>query len=96
MLYGSSTAKVARGLPVRGSIAVTVPSRRPSAVFVTHSVRKSHAGTTCCGLRPAASVATTRYDAGSITETPPPRFGTYTRARSCATARAMRLRAAWL
>ena len=50
MLYGSSTVIALPGLPVFGSIGVRLPSVRPSALLVTHSVCRSHAGTTCCGL----------------------------------------------
>ena len=35
-----------------GSIGVRLPSVRPSALLVTHSVLRSHDGTTCCGFDP--------------------------------------------
>src|SRR5262249_37420024 len=52
MLYGSSTGIAVPGLPVCGSIGVRLPSVRPSALFVTHNVFRSHDGTTCCGFTP--------------------------------------------
>src|SRR4051812_26105719 len=86
-LYGVSTAVALPGLPVRGSIGVRLPSERPSALLATHSVRMSHDGTTCCGLMPTLNLSTTLSVAGSITYTSfDVRFGTYTRARSPATA----------
>ncbi len=69
MLYGSSTGIDLPGLPVSGSIGVRLPSVRPSALFPTHSVRKSQDGTTCCGLMPTLKVSTTLSVAGSITVT---------------------------
>src|SRR5260370_4740656 len=92
MLYGSSTGIDAPGLPVRGFIGVTLPSLRPSALFVTHNVRRSHDGTTCCGARPTLKRPTTLKAAGSITYTScERRLGTYTRGRSSATCGAMSL-----
>src|SRR5439155_26460340 len=80
MLYGSSTAIDLPALPVSGSIGVKLPSVRPSALFATHSVFRSHAGTTCCGLTPTLNVSTTFSVAGSMTDTLlSTRFGTYTR-----------------
>ena len=77
MLYGSSTTTDCPGLPVFGSIGVSVPSVVPSALLVTHSVVRSHDGTTCCGLRPTLNVSTTCIVAGSITDTVlPARLGT--------------------
>jgi len=69
MLYGSSTGIAAPGLPVSGSIGVRLPVARFSALFATQSVRRSHAGTTCCGFRPTGKVAITFSVAGSITDT---------------------------
>ena len=43
------------GLAGRGSIGVRLPSVRPSALLVTHSVRRSHEGTMCCGPMPTGS-----------------------------------------
>src|SRR5476651_59730 len=68
-LYGSSTRIDSPGLPVSGSMGVRLPSVRPSALLATHKVRKSHDGTTCCGLRPTLKVSITCKVAGSITET---------------------------
>ncbi len=78
MLYGSSTAMPGPlGLPVLGSTGVSVPSVRPSALFVTQSVFRSHDGTMCWGFTPTSKVSTTCIVAGSITETSfEPRFGT--------------------
>src|SRR3954471_21683758 len=67
MLYGSSTAIDLPGLQVVGSIGVRLPSVRPSALFATQSVLRSHEGTTCCGLRPTLKRSTTVAVAGSIT-----------------------------
>ncbi len=67
MLYGSSTAMFFPGLPVAGSTGVSVPSVRPSALLVTHSVFRSHDGTTCCGLSPTRNRSTTVIVAGSMT-----------------------------
>jgi hypothetical protein len=47
-----STSTDGPGLPVIGSIGVSVPSLRRSALFATQSVFKSHDGTTCCGFTP--------------------------------------------
>src|SRR5512144_857772 len=69
MLYGSSTAIALPGLPVAGSIGIRLPSLRPSALFATHSVRRSHDGTTCCGLMPTLNLSTTVFVAWSITDT---------------------------
>src|SRR5258708_28907767 len=69
MLYGSSTGTGAPGLPVFGSIGVRLPSVRPSALLATHNVRRSQAGTTCCGLMPTLNLSTTLRGAGSITAT---------------------------
>ncbi len=52
------------GFPVVGSIGVRLPSRRPSALFATHNVERSHDGTTCCGLRPTGKRSTTLSVAG--------------------------------
>ena len=80
MLYGSSTTTDAPGLPVFGSIGVSVPSGVPSALFVTHRVLRSHDGTTCCGFKPTSKVSTTCMVDGSMTDTVlSARFGTYTR-----------------
>ena len=80
MLYGSSTVTGCPGLPVFGSIGVSVPSVVPSALLVTQSVLRSYDGTTCCGFRPTSNVSTTCIVAGSMTDTVlPARFGTYTR-----------------
>ena len=68
-LYGSSTGTDLPGLPVRGSIGVRLPSVRPSALFATHSVFRSHDGTMCCGSMPTLKVSTTLSVAGSITVT---------------------------
>ncbi len=67
MLYGSSTITAWPGLPVFGSIGVRLPSVRPSALLVTHSVRRSHDGTMCCGPMPTLKRSTTFIAAGSIT-----------------------------
>jgi hypothetical protein len=56
-------------LPVSGSIGVRLPSVRPSALLATHSRRKSHDGTMCCGLRPTLKVSTTVSVRGSMTDT---------------------------
>jgi hypothetical protein len=69
MLYGSSTGMGFPGLPVRGSIGVRLPSVRPSALFVTQSVVRSYAGTTCCGLIPTGNSSVTRIVMGSMTLT---------------------------
>src|SRR5262245_56407444 len=58
-----------------------------SALLATHSVRRSHDGTTCCGLSPTLNLSTTVNVAGSITYTSFDWMcGTYTHARSLATA----------
>ena len=50
---------------------------RPSALFVTQSVLRSHDGTMCCGFSPTLNVLTTCIVAGSITDTSfEPRLGT--------------------
>jgi hypothetical protein len=67
MLYGSSTMIDLPGLPVFGSIGVRLPSVRPSALLVTHSVRKSHDGTMCCGPMPTLKRPTTFISFGSTT-----------------------------
>ena len=67
MLYGSSTAIAFPGLPVFGSIGIRLPLFVFSALFATHSVRRSYDGTTCCGLRPTLNLSTTVNVAGSIT-----------------------------
>src|SRR6185295_3470607 len=86
-LYGSSTGIALPGLPVVGSIGVRLPSLRPSALFATHSVRMSHDGTTCCGLRPTLKRSMTLSVAGSITYTSfDLTCGTYTLGKSPATA----------
>src|SRR5215470_2513634 len=69
MLYGSSTLTAFPGLPVFGSIGMRLPAVVFSALFATHSVRRSHDGTTCCGLMPTLNLAITWYVAGSITYT---------------------------
>src|ERR1700704_3374749 len=87
MLYGSSTATGGPGLPVTGSIGVSVPSVRCSALLVTHRVVRSQEGTTCCGFTPTGNLSTTLSVAGSITGTSLDlRFGTYPRASALATA----------
>src|ERR687892_81941 len=65
MLYGSSTAIALPILPVVGSIGIRLPLLVFSALLATHNVRKSHDGTTCCGLRPALSLPITVNVAGS-------------------------------
>ncbi len=67
MLYGSSTLIALPGLPVRGSIGVRLPSVGPSALLVTHSVRRSHDGTMCCGPSPTLNRSITFISCGSIT-----------------------------
>ena len=67
MLYGSSTGTAGPGLPVAGSIGVRLPSVRPSALFVTHSVRRSHEGTMCCGPMPTLKRSITLSACGSTT-----------------------------
>ena len=67
MLYGSSTGIACPGLPVFGSIGVKLPLVLRSALLATHSVRKSHDGTTCCGLSPTLNRSTTFMVAGSMT-----------------------------
>jgi hypothetical protein len=67
MLYGSSTGMALPGFPVRGSIGVRLPTFVFSALLATHSVRKSHDGTTCCGFRPTRNLSTTACVSGSIT-----------------------------
>src|SRR5215468_3659829 len=67
MLYGSSTATGFPGLPVFGSTGVRLPRLVFSALLATHRVRRSHDGTTCCGLRPTLNLSTTLKLAGSIT-----------------------------
>ena len=67
MLYGSSTAIGLPGLPDLGSTGVRLPLVVFSALFATHSVRRSHDGTTCCGLRPTLNLSTSLKVAGSIT-----------------------------
>ena len=57
------------GLPVMGSIGVSVPSYRVSALFVTQSVLGSQEGTTCCGCAPTGKRSTTFIEARSITHT---------------------------
>ena len=58
MLYGSSTTSgLAAGLPVRGSMAVTLPVLRRSALLFTHRVRMSHEGTMCCGAVPTLNLS---------------------------------------
>src|SRR3954470_2838632 len=87
MLYGSSTGIALPALPVAGSIGIRLPLFVFSALFATHSVRKSHDGTTCCGFNPTLILPTTVNVAGSITYTSFDWMcGTYTRGRSCATA----------
>ena len=87
MLYGSSTATSGPGLPVIGSMGVRVPSVRPSALFVTHSVVRSHDGTTCCGFLPTLYRSITVNVAGSMTCTSCDfTFGTYTRVGTLASA----------
>src|SRR5215831_1215897 len=87
MLYGSSTATALPGLPVAGSMGVRLPSVRPSALLVTHSVLRSQEGTMCWGLMPTLNRSTTLKVAGSITYTSLDlRLGTYTRDSALATA----------
>jgi len=70
-------AMVLPGFPVTGSMGVRLPSGRPSALLVTHSVFRSHEGTTCCGWIPTSKRSTTFMVAGSITVTSLPwRLGT--------------------
>ena len=57
----------ARGLPVFGSTGVKLPLLVFSALFATHSVRRSQDGTTCCGFSPTLNLSTTLKVAGSIT-----------------------------
>src|SRR5512133_1924050 len=86
-LYGSSTGTAGPGLPVFGSIGVRLPLVWPSALLATHSVFRSHDGTTCWGSSPTLYVSTTFSVAGSITDTEfDPRLGTYTRSSAPATA----------
>src|SRR6266851_5462659 len=74
------------GLPVVGSMGVRLPSLRPSALFVTQSVLRSHEGTTCCGPIPTRNRSTTLRVCGSMTYTSCDcRLGTYTRGRALAT-----------
>src|SRR5690242_968738 len=87
MLYGSSTATLGPGLPVRASIGVSVPSGRPSALLVTHKVVRSQEGTTCWGLVPTLKRSMIFIVAGSMTYTSFDfRCGTYTREGRSATA----------
>src|SRR5262249_51432717 len=87
MLYGSSTATAGPGLPVSGSIGVSVPSVRCSALLVTHSVVRSQDGTTCWGFTPTENRSTALRVAGSITVTSLDcRLGTYTRGKALAAA----------
>src|SRR5882762_4098427 len=80
MLYGSSTAIDAPGLPVFGSIGVSEPLVVPSALLVTQSVFRSQDGTMCWGLIPTGKVSTICMVAGSMTDTVlAARLGTYTR-----------------
>src|SRR5439155_14035037 len=82
MLYGSATGSEVPGRLVRGSIGVRLPP-----LLLTHSVRMSQDGTTCCGWTPVGNMSTTENVDGSITLTvPEPLFGTYTRGRSRSTA----------
>jgi hypothetical protein len=67
MLYGSSTGIVFPGAPVFGLIAVSELPRS----FVTYSVLRSHAGTTCCGSVPTLKCRTTLNERWSITSTVP-------------------------
>ena len=69
MLYGSSTGIALPGLPVSGSTGVRLPSVRPSALLVTHSVRMSCDGTMCCGPMPTLKRSTTFIAFGSTTKT---------------------------
>ena len=50
-------------------MGVSVPSVRPSALFVTHRVLRSQDGTTCWGFLPTLNRSITLYVAGSITWT---------------------------
>src|SRR4029450_9106330 len=87
MLYGSSTARSLPGFPLTGSIGVSVPSVRPSALLVTHRIVRSQEGTTCWGLVPTLNRSTIVSVAGSITYTSLDcRWGTYTREGWLATA----------
>ncbi len=65
MLYGSSTGIGFPGLPVCGSIGVTL---FPTS-FSTYRVFRSYEGVTCCGRLPTAKCSTTLRVAGSITST---------------------------
>src|SRR5207237_5177005 len=87
VLCGAFTGLGLPGLPVVGSIGVSAPSVRPSALLATQSVRRSQEGTTCCGLTPTLKRSTTLNVAGSITYTSfDLRFGTYTRSSAPLTA----------
>jgi hypothetical protein len=86
MLYGLSTSTGGPGRPVIGSIGVSAPLPRRSALFATHSVFRSQDGTTCCGLIPTLKRSTTFSVLASITQTScERRLGTYTRGSAFAT-----------
>ena len=57
--------RLARGLPVRGSIGVRL---LPTSLS-TQSVFRSHDGVTCCGSAPTAKCSTILKVCGSITST---------------------------
>jgi hypothetical protein len=59
------------GFAVFGSIGVTLPLMRFSALFTTQSVFRSQDGTTCCGLTPVRNRPTTFIRRGSMTVTSP-------------------------
>src|SRR3954470_1529541 len=85
-LYGSDTGTGRPGRPLRGSIGVRLLPRS----LVTHSVRRSHEGVTCCGCSPVAKCLTMRPLRWSISSTVfDPELGTYTRGGSCAATRAI-------
>src|SRR3954469_148160 len=78
-LYGSSTRTERPGLPVRGSIGVSMLP----LLSLTHSVLRSHEGTTCCGCAGTGKLLTTLNVRGSRTSTELlPRLGTYTSGRA--------------
>src|SRR4051812_4790195 len=69
MLYGSCTTIALPGLPVFGSIGVSVPLVVRSALLVTHKVCRSQDGTMCCGLKPTLYLSITLKVEGSMTYT---------------------------
>src|SRR5215468_4840861 len=75
-LYGSSIGMSVPGLPLRGSIGVSV---LPLLLF-TYSVCMSQDGTTCCGSAFTGNWSITAIEFGSMTLTVfDIEFGTYTR-----------------